>query len=219
MNLNFEHARELMVKNQLRPNKIKEEVILNLFKTTPKEDFVPDNFKNTCYSDNNLTILENRGYLKNLHLAQIIDSAQININDKVLHVGGLTGYLSIIIAKMCETLIILEENEKMYLNLKENLKNNNITNAELIKSDLNSGCITKSPFDLIIIDCPSHNLNKDIINQLNKNNGRLIYIKKIEDDLSKAYKIIRNNNFHINEYLFDVFSKFSSDNLENSFEF
>ena len=42
MSLNFEHARELMVKNQLRPNKIKEEVILNLFKTTPKENFVPE---------------------------------------------------------------------------------------------------------------------------------------------------------------------------------
>ena len=45
MNLNFEHARELMVKNQLRPNKIKEKAILNLFQTIPKEDFVPDKIK------------------------------------------------------------------------------------------------------------------------------------------------------------------------------
>ena len=47
MNSNFEQARILMVKNQLRPNKIKEKVILDLFQSTPKENFVPEDFKTT----------------------------------------------------------------------------------------------------------------------------------------------------------------------------
>ena len=41
MNLNFEIARELMVLNQLKPNKISEQNILNIFKNTPKENFYP----------------------------------------------------------------------------------------------------------------------------------------------------------------------------------
>ena len=45
MNSNFEQARILMVKNQLRPNKIKEKMVLDLFQNTPKENFVPDDFK------------------------------------------------------------------------------------------------------------------------------------------------------------------------------
>ena len=49
MNSNFEQARILMVKNQLRPNKIKEKVILDLFQSTPKENFVPEDFKTICY--------------------------------------------------------------------------------------------------------------------------------------------------------------------------
>ena len=99
MNLNFEIARELMVLNQLKPNKISEQNILNIFKNTPKENFLHEKLRNICYSDNNINLFENRGYLKNLHLAQIIKYAEINKSDKVLHVGGLTGYVCLIIAK------------------------------------------------------------------------------------------------------------------------
>ena len=49
MNLYFEKARNLMVENQLRPNRIKEKNLLNLFKTVPKEEFIPDHIKKNCY--------------------------------------------------------------------------------------------------------------------------------------------------------------------------
>ena len=40
MNFNFQKARELMVENQLRPNKINNPTILELFKNIKKEDFI-----------------------------------------------------------------------------------------------------------------------------------------------------------------------------------
>ena len=67
MNLYFEKARNLMVENQLKPNKIREKSLLNLFKTIPKEEFVPDDIRKKCYFDKDLSILQNRGYLKNLN--------------------------------------------------------------------------------------------------------------------------------------------------------
>ena len=208
-----------MVKNQLRPNKIKEKVVLNLFQTTSKENFVPENFKTICYSDKNINIINKRGYLKNLHLAQIIHNAEINKNDKVLHIGGLTGYLSSMIAQLCKKLIILEEEDKILLNLKKNLKNHNLNNIEIIKSKLVKGYIPYSPYDLIIIDCPFNNFKKELIEQLNFNQGRMIYIEKINDDLSKAYKLTRYNDTQNIEYLFDVFSNFSIDEIDRSFKF
>ena len=39
MNFNYQKSRELMVENQLRPNKINDLNILNLFKTVSKENF------------------------------------------------------------------------------------------------------------------------------------------------------------------------------------
>ena len=219
MSLNFDKARDLMVENQLRPNKIKEKLVIELFKTLPKENFVPEEFKAICYSDKDLNILKKRGYLKNLHLAQIIHFAEIKINDNVLHVGGLTGYLSFIISKLCKKLIIIEDDTYSLEILKNNIKNNNLDNTEVVISKLERGYSLGSPYDLIIIDCPLHNLSKDILNQLNPKKGRLIYIEKINNSLSKAYKIIKNNKTLNKEYLFDVFSNFSIDDEKSNFEF
>ena len=38
----YKKARILMVENQLRPNKINDPIILNLFQNTKKEDFILD---------------------------------------------------------------------------------------------------------------------------------------------------------------------------------
>ena len=219
MNINFEKARNFMVENQLRPNKIKEKSLLNLFKTVPKEEFVPDIFKSNCYFDKDLNILNNRGYLKNLHLAQIIDYANIQDKDNVLHIGGLTGYLSLIISKLCKKMTILEEDTTIYENLKKNVEDFNIENIEILNTKLSEGCVKNSPYDIIIIDCPLYYLNNELIEQVNPKSGKLIYIEKVKDNLSKAYKITRNDNFNSKEYLFDVFSNFSIDKLSEEFKF
>ena len=218
MNVNFEKARELMVENQLRPNKIKEEKILNLFRNIPKEIFVKQNHQSICQSDRDFNISIKRGYLKNLHLAQIIKSSEIKNSDKVLHVGGLTGYLSVIIGNICKELIVLEKEDDNILILKNNFTKNNLNNIKIINANLNEGFSKESPYDLIVIDCPIYNLNKIFFDQL-KQNGRLIYIQKVNIELAKAYKITKINDSFSKEYLFDVFSKFSIDKKKEEFKF
>ena len=90
---------------------------------------------------------------------------------------------------------------------------------ELVKSMLEKGYSSFSPYDLIIIDCPLYNFKQELVEQLNSNQGRLIYIEKVNDDLSKAYKLTRNNNTQNIEYLFDVFSNFAIDEIDRSFKF
>ena len=218
MNENFDKARELMVENQLRPNKIKEEKILNLFRSVPKEIFVKRNHQPICYSDRDFNISIRRGYLKNLHLAQIISSAQIKSTDKVLHVGGLTGYLSVIIGKICNQLVVLENEDDNISLLKNNFTINKLDNIKIVNGNLDKGFVEESPYDLIIIDCPIYNLNKIFIDQLSKE-GRLIYIEKINNELAKAFKIIKTKGSFSKEYLFDVFSEFSIDKKNEEFEF
>ena len=59
------------------PNKINEENILRIFEDIPKEDYLDVSLSKICYLDKNLDITEKRGYLKNLHLAQIIKYSKI----------------------------------------------------------------------------------------------------------------------------------------------
>ena len=219
MSETFEIARKNMVVNQLRPNKINEENILQIFENTPKENHLDVSLGKNCYLDNNLDITEKRGYLKNLHLAQIIKYSKILPNDKVLHIGGLTGYFSALISSLCKELHVVEENRELFKLLENNINNTDNTNISLFNHNLLDGLSDKAPFSLIIIDGPIFNITDKLKNQLAMNGGRLIYIKKIYDNLGKAYKIIRNEDLYSYEYLFDVMSSYQIQEQEEDFKF
>ena len=218
MNINFEKNRDVMIENQLRPNKITNLDILNVFKNVSKEKFISDDKINICYSDQDIYVKDKRGYLKNLHLAQILNYAEIKNNDKVLHIGGLTGYLSVLIAKLCKELYVTDNDQDCIDDIIKNLTENNIMNTFVYKETFSSGLRNKMPFDLIIIDCPQYNIDLDLLNQLNVG-GRIIYIEKISEELSKAYKMYKFENNFSKEFLFDVFSNFTLNKKEEGFNF
>ena len=92
-----------------------------------------------------------------------------------MHIGGLTGYLSTIIAKLCSELIIIENEKNSSIKLRENILKYNLNNVKVIDNDLCLGNNKYSPYDVIIIDCPIYDLKLELIDQLNEKNGRLIY--------------------------------------------
>ncbi len=216
--MNFDKNREMMIENQLRPNKITNITLLDTFNRVQKEKFIYEDNLNICYSDQDISIFGNRGYLKNLHLAQILHFADIKNNEKVLHIGGLTGYLSVLISKLCREIYVTEEDEKSLDNINKNFAENKVTNGYVFKNNLVEGLPEKEPFDLIIIDCPQYSINLNLLNQINVG-GRLIYIEKLNNDLSKAYKMTKYKNNYSKDFLFDVFSNFYLEKKEESFNF
>ena len=216
--MNLEKNREVMIENQLRPNKITNNDVLQVFMSTSKEKFISEDKINICYSDQDISIKDQRGYLKNLHLAQILHFAEIKNNEKVLHIGGLTGYLSVLIAKLCNKIYVTDNDQEFVENIINNFKNNEVTNGKVIKEEFSEGLKGEEPYDLIIIDCPQYNFNLDLLSQVNVG-GRIIYIEKINEELSKAYKMIKYENNFSKVFLFDVFSNFYLTKQEERFNF
>ena len=219
MNFNFQKARELMVENQLRPNKINNPTILELFKNIKKEDFLPEQIKKNSYNDLDAEISSNRGYLKNLHVAQLILNAEISKQDKILHIGGMTGYVSVILSSLCKELIIIENEINLISKIEENIKNLNIKNATIVNVPFQKGFNKESPYDIIFIDNPIWEVLDTIKKQVSPNSGRIIMIKKINPYLCKAYKITNNDNTYTNNFLFDVFTKYELYKNETKFVF
>ena len=203
----YKKARILMVENQLRPNKINDPIILNLFQNTKKEDFILDELITSSYGDLDILLDNNRGYLKNLHIAQLIQNSKILKSHRVLHVGGLTGYVSVILSNLCKELIVMENNENLTKNLKKNIQELKIKNIKIVDTDFKEGYAEYSPYDIIFIDNPVDELPNSLKDQVVHKNGIIVMIKKISNDLCKAIKIIRNNEDYTTEYLFDVFTK------------
>ena len=155
-----------------------------------------------------MTTTGNRGYLKTLHIAQLINSANIKKNHKILHLGGLTGYVSVLMANLSKEVIVVEPNRKLKSLLEKNIILQNINNIKIVDGELDCGFVEESPYDLIFIDSPIKYLKDMIKHQLNNELGKIIMIQKVGNYLNQAYKIINNHNNYTKEYLFDVFTKY-----------
>jgi len=219
MNFEYSEARNLMVENQLRPNKINDKFILNLFNEIKKEEFLEDESKFFSYNDSDIDLTSNRGYLKNLNIAQLISKSEIKNNYKILHVGGLTGYVSVMLSKLCKELIVIENEMSLIHEFNKNIEKMNITNIKIINSNLSKGYQEESPYNLIFIDNPIEKIPNEYIDQLNSNMGIIVMVEKINDELSKAYKIIKNKESMNKEYLFDVFTKYELFSSKKDFVF
>ena len=216
--MNLEKNREVMIENQLRPNKITNSDVLQAFMNTSKEQFISEDKINICYSDQDIFIKDRRGYLKNLHLAQILHFADIKNDEKVLHIGGLTGYLSVLISKLCNKIYVTDNDQSFVDNIIKNFSNNEIANGKVFKEEFSQGLKSEEPYDLIVIDCPQYNFNLNLLNQVNMG-GRIIYIEKINEELSKAYKMIKYEDNYSKAFLFDVFSSLYLTKHEEGFNF
>ena len=219
MNFEYSEARNLMVENQLRPNKINDKFILNLFNEIKKEEFLEDESKFFSYNDSDIDLTGNRGYLKNLNIAQLISKSEIKNHYKILHVGGLTGYVSVMLSKLCKKLIVIENEISLIQELNKNIEKMNITNIKIINSNLSKGYQEESPYNLIFIDNPIEKIPNEYIDQLSSDMGIIVMIEKINDELSKAYKIIKNKKSMNKEYLFDVFTKYELFSSKKDFVF
>ena len=90
---------------------------------------------------------------------------------------------------MCNKIYVTDNDQEFVENIINNFKNNEVTNGKVIKEEFSEGLKGEEPYDLIIIDCPQYNFNLDLLSQVNVG-GRIIYIEKINEELSKAYKMI-----------------------------
>jgi len=216
--MNLEKNREVMIENQLRPNKITNSDVLQAFMNTSKEQFISEDKINICYSDQDIFIKDRRGYLKNLHLAQILHFADIKNDEKVLHIGGLTGYLSVLISKLCNKIYVTDNDQSFVDKIIKNFSNNEVTNGKVFMEEFSEGLKSEGLYDLIVIDCPQYNFNLNLLNQVNVG-GRIIYIEKINEELSKAYKMIKYEDNYSKVFLFDVFSNFYLTKQEEGFNF
>ena len=208
--MDFKIAKESMVNNQLRPNKIYEKSLLDLFMTIDKELFLPEDIKSIAYIDDDIYLNESRYYLSNLQIAQLIQNANLKKSDKVLHIGGLSGYVSLILSKMVSKVFIIEKDKNLFETLNNNLKNNNINNITLLNKDHETGYSLAQPYDVIFIDSVVEVIPKNLKDQLISENGRLITIEKVNNNLGKGIKITKNNTSYFKEILFDSLSNLSS---------
>tara|TARA_Y100000590_G_scaffold434110_1_gene551940 strand:- start:1877 stop:2542 length:666 start_codon:yes stop_codon:yes gene_type:complete len=209
MKMDYQKARKFMVDNQIRPNNIQNNKILELFNSIEKENFIPEKYKDYAYFDDEINFDNNRSYLPNLHIAQLIQSANLKLNEKVLHIGSLTGYVTTILSNLAKEVVAIESAKDLFSTLERNIKKFNLNNVTPINDNYENGYMKNRPYDVIFIDSITEFIPEIFYSQLNDSTGRILLIEKINSNLQKGVIITKNNTSYLKEYIFDSLLKSS----------
>ena len=133
--MNYETARANMIEQQIRPWNVLEMQTLNALNEVHREDFVPKNFRDLAFADIQIAIAGNEVMLEPKVGARMIEAMELNQSSKVLEIGSGTGYLTALLAVICDHVTSIEINPTLAAEASRNLAMAGFQNTLVVESD------------------------------------------------------------------------------------
>jgi protein-L-isoaspartate(D-aspartate) O-methyltransferase len=166
-------TRNAMVERQIARRGIADPLILNAFRTVPREEFVPEEQSEFAYSDSPLPIGQGQTISQPFIVASMIDAAEIGPGDRVLEVGAGSGYAAAILSRIAGEVFAIERHEKLARDAAERVARLGYNNCTIIAGDGVAGLPVKAPFDAILVAARSETVPPALKQQL-EIGGRLV---------------------------------------------
>ncbi|PWB80868.1 MAG: protein-L-isoaspartate(D-aspartate) O-methyltransferase [Methylocystaceae bacterium] len=176
--------RQTMVERQLRTFDVTDIPLLRQFLNAPREIFLPHDLAPLAYSDLPLVLKSEEGrrtrhLLPPLILARLLQGAAIRESDRVLDIGGGTGYAAAIEAGVAKEVVALESDARLAATAKSYLGALGVGNVRVEVGPLANGVPAAAPFDVIIVQGAVEDGLDALFAQLT-DNGRLIAIARAD---------------------------------------
>lgn len=139
-----------MITQQIKTGNVEELEVISLFNQIPREEFVPDKYKNFAYSDMQIPIGNNQQMFTPLEEATLLKALDFQGHETVCEIGTGTGFLTCCIAQFVKKIISIEYFEDFTIAAKERIKKHNCKNVELITGDGIKGWVDKAPYDVVV---------------------------------------------------------------------
>ncbi|HEX2795281.1 MAG TPA: protein-L-isoaspartate O-methyltransferase [Croceicoccus sp.] len=159
-------ARRAMIDSQLRVSGINDPRVLAAFEAVAREDYVSADQRSIAYVDRALPLGEGRMLTAPLGQARLVNEAMPKQTDKVLLVGGGTGYLAAVLAPLVASLDVVEDDARLS-------GTPGAKAGSWHATALAEGWKRGAPYDLIVIDGAVEALPKGFAAQLAED-GRLV---------------------------------------------
>ncbi len=177
--MDFASARRTMADNQIRTYDVTSIPLLAAFETVPRECFVQPDQHPVAYTDAPLMVNvpgAARTLLPPLVVARMLQAADIKADDKVLVVGGATGYGAALVATFtAEPVTLLEDSEAMADLAKASLSAAGSDHVNVITGALAHGHSAGGPYTLIVVEGAAEAEPSSLFAQLAEG-GRLICV-------------------------------------------
>lgn len=108
MTIDYSHARELMVEQQIRPWDVLEIRVLDVLARLPREAFVAESHKALAYADIELPLGFGQKMMKPVIEGRTLQALDLQPGEEVLEIGTGSGYLSACMGELARELLSLE---------------------------------------------------------------------------------------------------------------
>ena len=169
----WEEARRSMVELQIASRGVRDDRVLSAMRSVPRHLFVPPTYRDAAYNDCPLPIGRGQTISQPYIVAVMTELLQILPGDRVLEIGGGSGYQAAILGTLAQDVISIERIPDVAEMAKENLSGAGITNVTIVIGDGTLGYPAKAPYDAILITAAAPDVPPPLIGQLAEG-GRLV---------------------------------------------
>ncbi len=184
----FAEARRRMIE-VLRRKGITDERVLAAMSKIPRHVFVEEKFRSQAYEDRPLPIGCGQTISQPFMVALMTQLLDLKPEDRVLEIGGGSGYHTAILASLARQVVSIERIPELAERAAARLAQLGFDNAIVTVGDGTTGWRPLAPYDAILVAAGSPDIPQPLIDQLNVG-GRLV-IPVGEERLQRLIRIIK----------------------------
>ncbi len=196
--MNQEQARENMIKQQVRTWEVKDPKVVALMYKYPREEFVPDAWRELAYSDTNIVLDDSSCMLFPGMEARMLQALNVQPGESVLELGTGCAYMTAMLADLSGNVLSLDTNDFVQTGIRANLEN-----AKLETGSVSEGWQDKGNFDVIVLNGSVQAIPTGLLDKLNVG-GRLFAVVGEQPTMSATLITHQQNGRMEEEQLFET---------------
>ena len=179
-----------MVNNQIAARGVRSPEVLDAMRAVPREAFVPEHLRKLAYQDSPLPIGAGQTISQPHVVALMIEALDLKGGEKVLEIGGGSGYAAAVLGQIAGSVYSIERIEELANTAKATLEALGCDNVQMRHGDGTRGCPDQAPFDAIVVAAGTPEVPPPLKQQL-KEGGRLVIPVGRNDHFQHLVRIVR----------------------------
>ena len=185
-------VRKIRLILELRESGIVDSKVLSAIEKIPRENFIPDNFRNQAYENIALPIAENQTISQPFIVAKMTQLLQLSKSHKVLEIGTGSGYQCAILSLLSRRVYTIERIKSLLIQAEKIFFKLKLTNIVIKHADGNLGWKEQIPFDRIIFTAATLKISDQFFEHVNE--GGIIVCPIIKKNKQILVRYKKNNN-------------------------
>jgi len=193
-----------MIAEQLLPNGVTDERVLEAMSLIPREEFLSGRLRRHAYENRALSIECGQTISQPLVVALMTQALAPQPGDIALEIGTGSGYQAAVLSRLCRKVVTLELEPALAEHASETLMRLGFDNIEVAVADGSQGWPASAPYDMILVACATPDIPAPLVDELAPDGRLIIPLGRSEDEYQDLRVYRRDGSDMTSRSLFPV---------------